>query len=313
MIFSVPKPHAVLDLIMSDGAAIRVRRHGTTEGIRLILSHGNGFAIDAYYPFWHLLLSDFDLLVYDQRNHGWNPTHNKSGHTIARMAEDMDTVISAVTANFGERPTVGVFHSLSTLVGLVHYMKYGPRLNALILFDPPLTPPRGHHFHELARNFEISMRDWALQRTKSFASPDELASYFKRTRRARRWVAGAAELMAHAITRPAPDGTCELICPPEFELQIFGESSSSITWSLDGLSAKHMFVVSSDYEAPDADPPGKVCEALALEFGISVTPIPDTGHLLQIERPELAIDALLDYLRTLNLSSTGNAKRSNRV
>ena len=302
MIFTVPKPHTVLDLIMSDGAVIRVRRHGNTEGIRLILSHGNGFAIDAYYPFWRLLLSDFDVIVYDQRNHGWNPTHDRSGHTVARMAEDMETIISAVTVNFGERPTVVVFHSLSTLVSLVHHIKYGPRWDALLLFDPPLTPPPGHRLHELARDFEIAMRNWALQRAKRFTSPDELASYFKRTRRAGRWLVGAAELMAHAITRPAADGTCELICPPEFESQIFAESSGTITWSPDELSAKHLFVVSSDYTAPDADPPGKVCEALALEFGISVVPVPDTGHLLQIERPESAVHVVREYLQTLHLN-----------
>ena len=73
MTFIVPPPIATLDFTMSDGAAIRVRRHGNVEGPRIVLSHGNGFAIDAYYPFWRYLLPDFDVIVYDQRNHGQNP------------------------------------------------------------------------------------------------------------------------------------------------------------------------------------------------------------------------------------------------
>ena len=299
--FTVPASHTVVDLKMSDGAIIRVRRHGNPEGVRLVLSHGNGFAIDAYYPFWRQFLTGHDVILYDQRNHGWNPTHHRSGHTIARMAEDMEAVLSAVTAGFGARSTIGIFHSLSTLAGLVHYMQNGPRWDALVLVDLPLTPPPGHRLHELARDFEIVLRDWALQRTKHFSSPHELAVYFKRTRRARRWVAGAADLMAQAITRPAAEGGYELVCPPAFESQIFGESSGPITWSVKGFSAPNLFVVSSDYLAPDADPQGKVCEAMAVEFGIPVVRIPETGHLLQIERPEFVAQVVREYLYSLNL------------
>jgi hypothetical protein len=68
-----PTPRAVLDLAMSDGAIVRVRRHGNPDGPRLILSHGNGFAIDGYFAFWRHLLADFELFVFDQRNHRWNP------------------------------------------------------------------------------------------------------------------------------------------------------------------------------------------------------------------------------------------------
>ena len=81
--FSVPQPIAVLDLTMSDGATVHVRRHGNAGGPRLVLSHGNGFAIDAYFPFWCHFLHDCEVVVFDQRNHGWNPRHDASGHTAA--------------------------------------------------------------------------------------------------------------------------------------------------------------------------------------------------------------------------------------
>ena len=48
----VPEPRLAFDLTMADGAVIRVRRHGNPDGPRLVLSHGNGFAIDGYLPFW---------------------------------------------------------------------------------------------------------------------------------------------------------------------------------------------------------------------------------------------------------------------
>jgi len=50
---------------LEDGAKIHLRRHGNPEGARILLSHGNGFAIDAYFPYWQHLLANFDLLVFD--------------------------------------------------------------------------------------------------------------------------------------------------------------------------------------------------------------------------------------------------------
>jgi len=293
----VPKPNATLDLAMSDGATLRVRRHGNADGPRLVLSHGNGFAIDGYYPFWRLFLREFDVILYDQRNHGRNPPHQASGHTQAQMAEDMETVLRAVAQRFDERRTAGVFHSLSSMVSLVHFMRYGMRFDALVLFDPPLAPPEGHPLHALARNDELALHAWALRRRSRFGHPSELAEHFKRAQSLRRWLPGAAELMARSVTKPSPEGGCELVCPPAFEADIYLQNSNAPSWQALPRIAPDILVVSSDYNRPDADAPGKVCAAVAGEFGIKVVPIPDTGHLLQIERPLEAAQAVRDYLR----------------
>ena len=297
MDFRIPKPVATLDLTMSDAAKIRVRRHGNSAGPRVILSHGNGFASDAYFPFWQYLLRDCDVIVYDQRNHGWNPRH-PSGHTQQQMADDMETILRAVTAEFGERITAGAFHSLSTTVSLLHAQKYGMRWNALILFDPPLAPPPGHRLHSLARNFELALHDWALQRQRFFQSAEELASYFQGTRRMRRWMPGAAELMARSITRPSSEGGVELVCPPELEADIYVQNSNAPAWSVLPSVADEIFIVSSDYNAADVDPPGLVSKAVHVDFGIDVVAVPDSGHLLQIERPKEAEKIARDHLRS---------------
>ena len=57
---------------MDDGNSIILRRHGNPAGPMLVLCHGNGLAIDLYYPFWSLLTEEFDVIVHDLRNHGWN-------------------------------------------------------------------------------------------------------------------------------------------------------------------------------------------------------------------------------------------------
>ncbi len=70
MHFELPAPSMTFDVVLNDGAKIRMRRHGNPDGVRLLLTHGNGFAADAYYPYWQHLLQKFDLLVFDFRNHG---------------------------------------------------------------------------------------------------------------------------------------------------------------------------------------------------------------------------------------------------
>jgi hypothetical protein len=55
MSFEIPAPSDSFGVALDDGAKILVRRHGRAEGPRLLISHGNGFAIDAYFPYWRLL------------------------------------------------------------------------------------------------------------------------------------------------------------------------------------------------------------------------------------------------------------------
>ncbi len=110
----------VHDAIMDDGAAIRLRRHGNPAGPRLVLAHGNGFAIEAYYPFWRLLATDWDLVIYDQRNHGWNPAHDVARHDLPGFVADLDRLRTLIDERFGARPTVGVFHSISAITAIWH-------------------------------------------------------------------------------------------------------------------------------------------------------------------------------------------------
>ena len=112
----------------------------------------------------------------------------------------------------------------------------------------------------------------------------------------RRWVPGAFELMARSITRPLSEGGVELVCPPELEAEIYVQNSNAPAWSVLPSVAGEIFVVSSDYNAADVDPPGLVSKALHMDFGIDVVAVPDTGHLLQIERPKEVEKIVRDHL-----------------
>ena len=113
MPFELPAPSMIFDVALDDGAKIRMRRHGFADGVRLLFSHGNGFAADAYFLYWQHLLPKFDLLVFDFRNHGQNVPVTPSNHNYEQLTRDLQRVLLEVRARLGEKPTAGVFHSMS--------------------------------------------------------------------------------------------------------------------------------------------------------------------------------------------------------
>ena len=111
----IPKPLAVYEAYAPDGASIILRRHGNPEGPRLVLSHANGLSADSYYPFWSLLCDRFDLVLYDFRNHGWNPVGDLRKHNIPTFVRDNASVVRAIDRHFCDKPKIGVFHSMSAV------------------------------------------------------------------------------------------------------------------------------------------------------------------------------------------------------
>src|SRR6476660_3976617 len=99
---AVPAPHALIEVVAADGARLRVRRHGNPRGPRLMLGHGNGFAIDAYVNFWSRCLGSVDVVVFHMRSHGESPRPDPPNHAYAHMVPDLDRLCRAVGAEFGE-------------------------------------------------------------------------------------------------------------------------------------------------------------------------------------------------------------------
>ena len=102
MHFELPAPSMTFDVALDDGARISHARHGNPDGVRLLMTHGNGFAADAYYPYWQHLLPKFDLLVFDFRNHGQNIPVEPSNHNYAQLSRDLERVVQEVRAQLGQ-------------------------------------------------------------------------------------------------------------------------------------------------------------------------------------------------------------------
>lgn len=290
----IPTPIDSFELHMVDGARVSVRRHGKPGRTRLFVTHGNGFAVDGYAPFWLPLTEDFDVVVFDMRNHGASPPAGADGHHYRQLAIDLETIHRAVTARLGPATSVGVFHSMSGRAAMKHALEIGWRWDALALFDPPNVPLPGHAEHKRMARFERKLIEWALERTERFASPDEMASEYRESRAHGGWVPEAHELMARAVLR-RDDGDYVLSCPRELEASIYLAALTLNLWPPASAFAGPVRLIAADPEAARS-PTAHANRALASEQGYEYEAVPGTGHMLQVEQPGACVRALLAFL-----------------
>ena len=279
---------------MDDDTVVTLRRHGNPEGPRLVLSHGNGLAIDLYYPFWSLLSDEFDLIVYDLRNHGWNSPSTLENHNVPTLVRDHDRIIEEIDRHYGEKPKIGVFHSLSGLIALLSTAQ-GSGFSALVLFDPPLCK-RGASYNEFDAA-ATRTAGYTRRRTFRFKARKEYAEFLPYVPAFQRVVEGVCDLAAETTLREHENGEgYELRCPREYEAQIVDYAA--------------VFAVAVDFGAflcpvkvIGADPtlPYSYLPTLDLSdiYGVDYDFLPDSTHLLQLEQPEECVTTMRQFLQRI--------------
>lgn len=301
----LPAPTDSFDIAMSDGAVVWARRHGNPDGLRLYVSHGNGFAIDAYYPFWSLLQEQFDLVLFDMRNHGQNPPAGFDGHNYLQMTRDIGSVVTATEERLGAGAKAGVFHSMSARAAMKHAVEMEWVWDALVLFDPPNVPLRDHALYPAMRTFELRLVEFAANREPRFASPRELSDYYAGSRAHAKWVEGAHDLMARSVLRQDKErGDWVLTCPPEYEASIYLAALTMDLWPQAAAYGGPVKLIGADPELEKGPPTGPANRALAQEGGYDYDAVAGCGHMLQLERPDECVRLLTEFLAVQGLVST---------
>ena len=291
VVWDLPAPLSTHDVAMHDGSVATLRRHGNPNGPRLVLSHGSGLAIDLYYPFWSLLAGEFDLVVYDLRNHGWNATGSLAEHTISNLVRDFKHTIEAIERRYGKKPQAGVFHSLAALVALLTPGAAGA-FDALALFDPPLCRPGPTY--DVSE--EAAVRNAALirRRATSFGSLRDFAEMLPYFAAFQRVVPGFFDLMARTTLRKGDgESAYTLRCPPEHEARIM-ESVNVFGVSVDPASVRRpVKVIGADPSLPYPFwPTFDFAELLGMDYEF----VPGTTHFLQMEKPEECVARLRAFI-----------------
>ena len=289
--WELPEPLSIHEVAVDDETGIFLRRHGNPNGPRLILSHGNGMAIDLYYPFWSLLADDFDLVIYDLRNHGWNRVSSPDLHNVPTLVSDHDRLLEAIACQYGEKPQVGVFHSLSALVSLLSSFR-GRRFSALVLYDPPLCKAgRGLQDFETAA---VQAAGVARRRTEKFKRWEQFSDLLALLPPFQGFVPGAFELMAHTTLRPSKDGDgYQLRCPREHEARIHDYATLyGAAVDFDSLECP-VKVIGADPTLPFSYlPTMDLSDILSVDYDF----LPEATHFMQLEKPAECAAALREFL-----------------
>ncbi len=294
-VWHIPEPVSTCDVRLDDHTVTTVRQHGNPSGPRLVLTHGSGLAADLYYPFWSLFADDFDLMVYDLRNHGWNSVGIQRDHNIPTLISDHDLILDTIVREYGDKPTVGVFHSLAALVQLLSFNK---RCSALVLFDPPLTRSGTSQteLHDAAERAArlIRRRGHFFRKREEFV---ELLGFFPMFRRV---VPGVHDLMARTTLRQSADGGgYELRCPREYEAQLMDYTRSFFPLLDLDLVTCPVKIIGADPTLPHAYLPTldqRIVSAMDYDF------IPEATHFLQLEKPGECAAVTREFLEQRGLA-----------
>ncbi len=295
-VWVVPKPIALHEVIMDDGTRIVLRRHGNPNGQRIVLSHGNGLAIDLYYPFWSLLANEFDLIIYDLRNHGWNTISDQKEHNLPTFVSDHDIVHKEIDVCFGYKPKVGIFHSVSALVALLSPTN-GSEFEARILFDPPVCKP-----DEYPLEYDIATRrvaEMTMRRADWIKNLDEYVDVLNYLPAFNRFVPGALELFTKTTFRKCEGKEgYQLRCPRDYEAQIIYHARSfAVIVDFDNFECPTK-VIGADPVLPYAYLPSfDLNNILSVDYDF----IPDATHFLQLEKPGTCVKSVLRFLKKQNL------------
>lgn len=290
-LWEIPEPLSTRDVHVDDDTVITLRRHGNPEGTRLVLSHGNGLAIDLYYPFWSLLAEDFDLIIYDLRNHGWNAVSSQDNHNVPTFVSDHDRILQAIDRNYGKKPKIGVFHSVSALATLLSPTR-GSEFSAYFLFDPPLCKPGDSY--EVFDAAVARTAAMARRRTARFQTREQLADLLGFLPIFQRAVPGVFDLVAKTTLRESASGDgYELRCPREYEAQVVEFARAfAVLVSFETLRCP-VKVLGADPTLPYSYlPTMDLSGILSVEYDF----LPEATHLLQLEQPEECVALLREFL-----------------
>ena len=293
-VWQIPAPNSTVDVRVDYDTVIHLRRHGNPEGPRLLLGHGNGLAIDLYYPYWSLLADECDLIIHDLRNHGWNGVSSLDKHNVPTLVEDHERVLQAISLNYGEKPITGIFHSISAMITLMSPAK-GSGFAGLVLFDPPLCKP-GRSYEDFDA---AAMRAAAAarRRTENFHSLEQLIEVLSIVPMYKRVVPGVFELVARTTLRPRDNGAgYELRCPREYEAQIVDYASVfAVGINFDAFRCP-IKVVGADPTLPFSFLPTlDLSDVLSVDYDF----LPDATHFLQLEQPHECAALTREFLGKL--------------
>jgi pimeloyl-ACP methyl ester carboxylesterase len=255
----------------------------------IVLSHATGFLARLWEPI-AVRLADAGYVVHaaDARGHGDSevPEVTWEHYDWHRFADDLRGFLDHLRLR--DVPFVG--HSMGAGVALFvagHHPEYFSRIAAI----EPILMPGGFVPDEDRRD---QMAESARRRRAVFGSREEAFQQYRNRPTFERWPDDTLWLYVNEGTVVREDGQVELKCLGAVEGEVFASSGTLETWDVLPDISVPVLIMRGEQTEPFV---GMIAEQAAGRIpGARLLTVPELGHLLPMEHPELAADEVLTFL-----------------
>lgn len=266
------------------------------NGPLLHFAHANGYPPECYRPLLERLSTHYHVLAMHQHPL-WPEAKPADLPDWHPLTDDFLRFLDEHNAG----PLFGVGHSMGGVVTLRAALRQPQHFRALVLIDPVLFPPSFIFIWELVTKLGLAYRlhplaGNALHRRKVFQSRESLIEGYRRKAVFRRMDDKALQAYVTGITRQRRDGKFELVYSPEWEAHIYvtGVLRAARTWQeLPGLKVPLMIIRGAQTDTFWASTARLVQRKLP---STHIVNIPDSGHLVPLERPAEVYQTIQDFL-----------------
>jgi pimeloyl-ACP methyl ester carboxylesterase len=264
----------------------------------LHFAHANGYPPGAYAPLLTALGRRFRVRAMTTR-----PLRPGSSPDEIRDWRDLANDLEAYLEAEGARGWLGVGHSLGAILTAEVALRRPEFFAALALIDPVIFSRPLMAGWSAARRLGLGRRvhpliPTTLRRRRVFADTDEMFARYRRAPIFRRLSDAALRAYVEAAARPRANGQpgVELAYSPEWEVKIYESGPLDL---LDRLGQLKPPVLAIRGAQTDTFLPLAVRALKKRLPGAVIREVPETGHLVPMEQPEVVVRMIAEFVSSL--------------
>jgi pimeloyl-ACP methyl ester carboxylesterase len=266
------------------------------SGAPLHFAHANGYPPAAYRPLLQRLGEQYHVVAMRMRPL-W-PSANPAVFSDWReLADDLALFLDQQ----GLEQVIGVGHSMGATTTLRLALRQPERFRSLVLIDPVIFPPfisiawdlvfrlgLAYRFHPLVKG--------ALRRRSCFENRSVMFANYRKKEVFRRMSDESLQAYVDSLACTDTQGEIQLCYPADWEARIYAtgiRADLEIWRQLPGLVPPVLFLRGSDTDTFQANTARLVEKRLKTA---RITSIPDTTHLVALERPDQVYQSIVQFL-----------------
>ncbi|MBL4616859.1 MAG: alpha/beta hydrolase [Robiginitomaculum sp.] len=260
----------------------------------IVFVHATGFNARTYLPLYQQLITNHSISALDMRGHGHSTLDNQVSFSNWHIYRD--DLISFLE-NFSQPPVL-VGHSMGGTVSLLTAAKRPDLMRSVIAFDPPILP-RILQLLMRSKTFQTRFRKYnplvmsARNRRRTFDDLSSAIARYENKLPFAKWQDGfLGNYLQDGLRKH--NGTMQLSCNPEWEVKTYMAHGHDIWGALKSTKRAALLVGGDSKGTVLTD--SRLRQLEKLNPLIQTKSIPNSGHFLPMEKPELATQIISDFI-----------------